>query len=134
MAKATADAQVRFLKIGKVNYSYVRRVRGQLVGRPLGSKAKMTLTEARSAAVAVDAELRSGSAPAQKVKRQAVTLHTLQQLWDRYLTVHAKPRKKSWRFDVDMWDRYVAGAVPLSLAACCVPHVFEKSRPPLSTR
>ena len=63
MARA-ADAPVRFLKIGKANDSNVRRVCGQLIRRPLGSQAEMTLTEARSAAVAVDTELRSGNVQA----------------------------------------------------------------------
>jgi integrase len=94
----------------KVFYIYRK-----LAGRPLririGSTAEVTVNQARTQAEELNGKIAKGINP-QVEKRQArqeaiMKETTLHNLWEAYLELHAKPRKRTWKDDERQYNKYL---------------------------
>jgi integrase len=92
---------------GVKSFSYVRRV-GSRVGRvTLGRLPGVTVELARKEAHRLSGAIAQGKDPADD-RRKARDETTLSELFDLYLTGHAKPHKRTWKSDQDQFDRYLS--------------------------
>ena len=89
---------------GTRTYYYVRRMDGKPTRIRLGTTKQLPLKQARSAAATIAGEVATGKDP-QAERRTRRTAPTLDYVWNQWLEAHAKPRKRSWREDVRMWDK-----------------------------
>jgi integrase len=80
-------------------------------GRPvrilIGRFPQTSIENARKAARALVGEMAKGNDPqaARQARRHEATLA---ELWENYLELHAKPRKKSWKDDERQYNKYLA--------------------------
>ncbi len=93
---------------GKTFYS-VRKIggrNGRTIRVLLGKFPGINLDDARKAALNIVSDISKGIDPsaARKARRQE---STLRDLWDSYLELHAKPRKKSWQDDERQYNKYL---------------------------
>ena len=91
---------------GKVFYLY-RWSAGKPVRIKLGKFADLSVDDARDAAKELIGEQAKGVdlVAERRAKRQE---RTLKELWDDWLEVHAKPRKRTWKDDERQWKKYIA--------------------------
>lgn len=90
---------------GKTFYVY-RRVNGKPERVRLGPYPDLTIEQARRMADDTNGAIARGENPNAK-KRQAKAEMTVATLFEKYMEVHAKPNKKSWKSDQDQFDRYL---------------------------
>jgi integrase len=80
-------------------------------GRPvrilLGKFPVMSVEQAQKAARAKVGEMAEGRDPAAERRRQREEA-TLAELWESYLELHAKPRKRTWKDDERQYNKYMA--------------------------
>lgn len=90
---------------GKVFYFY-RWSMGKPVRIRLGKFPDLSISQARTAAQEFTGEQAKGVdlAAERRAKRQE---RTLQEHWDDWLDVHAKPRKRTWKDDERQWKKYI---------------------------
>lgn len=89
------------IKIVRGNYFFVRRVNGELIRKVLGKVCEISAEEAGQRA-----ERLVGETVAEKpAPRHAMTLRDV---WERYLTVYAKPHKKSWKQEEALYEYHLA--------------------------
>ncbi len=72
----------------------------------LGKFPDLSIDDARKAASGLVGEDANGVdlVAERRAKRQE---HTLKELWEGWLEVHAKPRKRTWKDDERQWDKYL---------------------------
>ena len=92
---------------GCKTYYLYRKVDGRPVEVRLGTVEEMTLDDARKEASAALGAIRNGS-DLQAAKRAKRRQATLSELWENYLTLHAKPRKRTWEDDERQYKKYLA--------------------------
>lgn len=91
---------------GSRTFYLYRKVGGRPERIKLGRYPDLTPFQARKAAEAAAGSIARGHNPAQERRRVAAE-DTLEQLFERYLDLHAKPRKKTWEDDRKQFDRYL---------------------------
>ena len=91
---------------GKTFYLY-RWSAGRPVRVRLGKFPNLSISQARDAAAELTGELAKGVdlVAERRAKRQE---RTLKELYDDWLEVHAKPRKRTWKDDERQWNKYIA--------------------------
>lgn len=74
---------------------------------PLGKFPAMTVEQAQRQAKTLTGQIAAGGDPqaARQARRHEATLA---ELWENYLELHAKPRKKSWKDDERQYNKYLA--------------------------
>lgn len=82
----------------------------------LGTTRELSVEDARNAARQRLGEISSGR-NVQTERREKQGGPLLSDLWDTYLELHAKPRKKSWQDDERMYRKYIANMHDRRLAA-----------------
>lgn len=93
----TANGVKTFYRVGRVN-GKPKRIK-------LGRVGEITVENARREAAAVSLAANAGRDPRGGMMTGRMNLETL---WEWYLANHAKPRKKSWKRDVDRWEQHIA--------------------------
>lgn len=100
--------QLRVTAAGVKTFSIFRRIKG---GRPeritLDRCPPMTVERARVEAAKANASIAAGGNPAE-VRRAVKGEPTFADLFDAYLTRHAKPRKRTWREDEAKYRDYLS--------------------------
>ncbi len=90
------------------SWRYIRKIGGR-GGRmrfiTLGHYPNMTPDQARKASELVSADFTKGIDPGEERKINR-TIPTWEQLFEWYLENHAKPHKRTWKYDVDMESLY----------------------------
>lgn len=105
------DAKVPGLRVelragGGKAYYLLRRVRGRPARIRIGDVADLTLDQARRAALAKVGVIASGGDPVAERKRVREE-STLNDLFDRYLSLHLKPKRKTWRIVQGRFDLHL---------------------------
>ncbi|MBE0567982.1 MAG: site-specific integrase [Krumholzibacteria bacterium] len=85
-----------------------RRVDGRPERIRIGSFPTLTVEQARKAAITLNAEIDQGGNP-QDDRRQKRAEITFGELFAEYLEKHAKPHKKTWRQDEQLFDGKLRG-------------------------
>lgn len=91
---------------GKVYYFY-RKFEGTPIDLKIGDAKDVSVEQARDKARKYAAAVGSGIDPRTISNRPKAEL-TFRELFDWWLETHAKPRRKSWREDQDMFRRYLS--------------------------
>src|SRR5579863_8706964 len=103
----TPGLAVRVTTRGNKSFVVYRRIAGRPRFITLGQFPQVSVEQARKLAAQIHGDIANGQDPA-RAKREARSEMTLQALWDRYLEIHAKPRKKTWKSDEVRWRTYLA--------------------------
>jgi integrase len=82
----------------------------------LGSSDQLSVDDARKAAAMKVAKIAGGENP-QAVRRAKQNEATLATLWESYLKLHAKPRKRTWQDDERMYEKYMGDMAGKRLSA-----------------
>lgn len=99
--------QLRVTSNGIKTFSVRRRIKGGEVERvTLGRYPEMTIEQARRQAAEINAAVEGGANPAQ-VKRAHKGEMTFGELYQEFLTRHAKVRKRSWADDEQRYRQYL---------------------------
>jgi len=107
------DDEVRGLAVavstgGKKTYILYRIVAGRPERITIGACGDLSVIQARTEAVKMNAAIAQGGNPA--AQRRAVRDEmTLAELFDTFLTLYAKENKKTWRDDEWMFNKYLHG-------------------------
>ncbi len=97
---------VRVTPAGVKTFNVVHRVKGGKVERhTLGRFPKLTLKDARGRAHAITGKGAEGVVTPTTAK--ALKAETLGQLWEKFLNLHAKPRKRSWPTDERRYNNHL---------------------------
>ena len=107
------DSKVRGLGVavtdrGTKTYILYRWVRGKPERVTLGRFPDLSIEQARKLAEKANAAFAMGENPAD-TNRKVRGEMTLQELFDRFLELHAKVHKRSWEEDEAMFKRYLEG-------------------------
>jgi integrase len=92
---------------GSKTFYVYRKVDGRPLEVRLGTVQEMSLDAARTAAQDALAALHKGVDPRAE-KRARRREATLADLWEQYLTLHAKMKKRTWRDDERQYQKYLA--------------------------
>ena len=105
--KSTSGLCLCVTASGTKTFYIYRRISGKPTRVRLGRFPDVSLEAARQAAVELAGEVAKGRDPAaeRRAKREAPTLG---ELFDYWLTTHAKLHKKTWRDDIRIFDKYLA--------------------------
>ncbi len=87
-------------------YYFVRRIDGKPTRVFLGKTDDLSVSQARAAAAQHAGAVASGRDP-QADRRKRREEETLDAVWTRWLEVHAKPRKRSWKDDQRQYCKYL---------------------------
>ena len=96
---------LRVTDTGTKSFKLYRKMNGKPVDVTLGSWPAISVEAARKLAIGHLATIASGVDP-QASKRAVREETTLGELFDSFLELYAKPRKRSWREDEGLWNRY----------------------------
>ena len=104
------DTIERYLRMvvsaeGRLTWRYVRKVAGRTRKYTIGTYPEITPDQARRESKRVSTEYDAGRDPAQ-VKKQLRELKNWGDLFDRYMETHAKPHKRTWKYDENMNKLY----------------------------
>ena len=91
---------------GAKSFYVYKRVEGRPERILLGRWPDLSVERARTKAASVKGAIADGDNQAKK-KRTARADMTVGELWDRYLKLHAKPSKRSWRNDKLQFDKHL---------------------------
>lgn len=97
---------VRVTPKGAVTFCLYRSIRGRPQRITIGRWPDLNVVQARAEAARLNAKIASGENPAH-AKAQLRAELTFAELYERYLNEHARPRKRTWRQDVQMFERYL---------------------------
>jgi len=92
-----------------------RRVDGKPRRHVLGRFPDMTIEQARRQAGNLNLEIAAGQNPYERTRPEREGL-TLAKFFDEYLERHAKPHKRSWQQDADMFRLYAQALASIRLA------------------
>ena len=106
---------VRVTAAGTKTYSLYKKVGKKPIRFTIGEVGAITLKDARSAASVAMGKIPQGINPNVEKKQRRAKQVTMAQLWDYYLTAHAKPRKRSWAEDEKRYERHMQGWANRSL-------------------
>jgi len=112
---ATPGLQLRVMPSGVKTFVLARRMGGRPVRWTLGQFPAVSTAQARRQAVRLAGQVSFGQDPTE-ARRKARAETTLAELFTLYLEGHAKPHKRSWKADVDQFDRYLAPWRPRKLS------------------
>jgi integrase len=107
------DSQVRGLALavdptGRKTFILYRKVKGRPERVKIGTFPDMSIEGARTQAQGMNVVIAQGGNPAEE--RRAVRAEmTLQELFDTWLLLYAKERKRTWKNDQWMFERYLHG-------------------------
>lgn len=101
--------RVRVTPNGHKSFCVVYRARGGAMERvTLGPFPALKLKGARDNAKGIVGRFAAGGNPADD-RRQMRAESTLGELWEKFLALHAKPRKRSWETDQRRWKLHLSG-------------------------
>jgi len=112
---ATPGLQLRVMPSGVKTFVLARRMGGRPVRWTLGQFPAVSTAQARRQAVRLAGQVSFGQDPTEE-RRKVREESTLAELFTLYLEGHAKPHKRSWKADVDQFDRYLAPWRPRKLS------------------
>jgi integrase len=102
---------LRVTPTGTKTFCVLKRIKGGKLERfTLGRFPALTIENARRKAVEVLSTVASGENPAE-VLRRIRGERTFSEMFDLYLTNHAKPHKRSWEQDEQRFNLYVKDAI-----------------------
>ncbi|MCX7424419.1 MAG: tyrosine-type recombinase/integrase [Planctomycetia bacterium] len=90
---------------GSKSYYLYRKIDGRPERIRLGKFPNVSIDDARSAVREMVGEIAAGKDPASE-RRARRESPTLKELFSHWLTVHAKPRKKTWKEDQRVFKKY----------------------------
>jgi integrase len=107
------DDEVRGLCVavaptGRKNFVLYRFIAGRPERIQLGLCSDLTVVQARARARELNADIARGKNPGAE-RRSVRDEMTLQELFDTFLLLYAKPNKKTWSEDVRTFNRYLHG-------------------------
>jgi integrase len=107
------DSQVRGLALavdptGRKTFLLYRKVKGRPERVRIGTFPDMSIEGARTQAQGMNVVIAQGGNPAQE-RRSVRAEMTLQELYDTWLLLYAKERKRTWKNDQWTFDRYLHG-------------------------
>ena len=111
---ATTGLYLRIGSSGRKVWRYRYRLEGKTRIITLGNWPDIKLTDAREKATAYKRKVADGIDPAGQMDRKRAErrgMPTVEQFVPEYMTAHAKPKKKSWKQDQQMLDRWVIPAI-----------------------
>ena len=94
-------------KAGSKSFYYVRKWEGRTAQIRLDTFPNMAVAQARKRCEELSGDYAVGKNPAQ-AKRERRGRMTFGGLFDTYIEDHARHRKRTWRYDVQMRDRYLS--------------------------
>lgn len=104
----SAGLQIRITAKGTKTFSFFRRIKG---GEPtrvtLGRYPALSIEKARFQAAEINLAIESRENPAEARRAHKAEL-TLAELFEQYLTRHSKPKKRTWKEDVQKYERYLS--------------------------
>lgn len=104
-----AGLELRVTSTGAKTFSWYRRAKNGPPQRvTIGRFPDTSVDQARSEAAKFNAALVDGGSPA-AVRRERREEQTFGDLFDTYLSRHAKVHKKTWKEDQQRFDQYLAG-------------------------
>lgn len=89
---------------GVKSFFWYGKVLGKPVRRRIGVYPDLACDDARKIAKSIVGELAAGKSAVGRAKSDRMTLADL---FDQYLTIHAKPKKRTWQRDAREFDRFV---------------------------
>lgn len=116
--------QVCVTQAGGKTYYYRKRVNGPSVRVRLGTTQELSVEAARKAVATLGGQVAQGGDPAAE-RRQKREEPILSRLWEAYLELHAKPRKKSWKDDERQYAKYMGSLQGKRLSAITKPLVAK---------
>jgi integrase len=115
--------RIRVTPSGHKSFCVVYRARGGDIERvTLGPYPALRLKKAREEARAIVGRFAVGKNPAEE-KRQMREEATLGELWQKFLNLHAKPRKRSWETDERRWKLHLSSHADERLRSFTTPRV-----------
>jgi integrase len=107
------DSQVRGLALavdptGRKTFLLYRKVKGRPERVKIGTFPDMSIEGARTQAQGMNVVIAQGGNPAQE-RRSVRAEMTLQELFDTFLLLYAKERKRTWKTDQWTFDKYLHG-------------------------
>jgi len=99
--------QLCITEIGTATYYLVKRVNGKPTRIRLGTVEQLSVEQARSAAAEIAGQVASGRDP-QSERRRRLAAPTLDIVWHQWLEGHAKVRKRTWKQDVRIYEKYLS--------------------------
>jgi len=112
---------------GAKTFSWFRKVNGRPVRLTIGQHPTVTVDQARKRAAELSGDVARGRDP--HAERQARhTEATLKELFDHWLEIHAKARKRSWPDDARMFNKYMKDWHHRKLSAITGPVVLAWHR------
>ncbi len=108
---------VRVTATGTKTYSVYKKLAGKPVRHTIGQVGSITLKAARDAAAVAAGKMPLGVNPNVEKRDRAAKKVTVAQLWEHYLTQHAKARKRSWQEDEKRYKRHLLGWSSRALAS-----------------
>ena len=91
---------------GRKAFVFYRRAGGQPVKKTIGIYPEMSIEEAREKVSRMNRIKMAGQNPADP-NCEVTEYMTLGELFDRYLELHAKPHRKSWKQDVGIYNSHL---------------------------
>lgn len=101
---------------GAKSFYLYRRIKNRPTRVRLGAFPAMTVEQARGEVAKLNGAIAAGADPSSS-KRALRGELTLQELFDVYLEVHAKPHKRTWKADIRNLDLYLAIWKPRPLSS-----------------
>ena len=92
---------------GRKVWQFVGRMDGRPTRYTIGAWPGVSVLGAKAAAVKLAGRLAGGENPAE-ARRRIAEEATFGEVFTLYLDKHAKPHKKSWKYDVDIHDRFLS--------------------------
>jgi integrase len=116
--------QLAVFPTGKKVYYFVKRMDGKPTRLKLGTTKDLSADDARELAKVHAGKVASGENP-QAARRARREEPLLSALWEAYLELHAKARKKTWQDDERMYKKYMGPLVGKRLSAVTKPMVAK---------
>jgi integrase len=104
---ATPGLTLRVTANGQKSFCFYRKFRGSPVRKKLGDFPETTVENARKACQAESGKAAQGIDP-RADRRSQREEPKLSALWEQYLELHAKPRKRTWQDDQRQYDKYLS--------------------------
>ena len=98
---------IRVTTNGVKTFAFYRKFKGTIIKLKIGDFPETTVENARNAAKRFSGMIAQGIDPRADRRSQREEAK-LTDLWESYLELHAKPRKRTWKDDERQYDKYLS--------------------------
>lgn len=116
--------QVCLTHTGRKVFYRVGRVNGKMTRLRIGVSPDLAAKVARDKCIELNGDIAAGRSVV-RTKRSTVSVRTLADSWEWYLEFYARPFKRTWERDVNVWNRDLKHLGGLKLADVTRPMVIE---------